>query len=85
MKRAGFWWQTMGFTKTHMVGVFYSETFLALAAIVCGALSFSLEGQARMEMLLLAVVLSMLCCAVLLASILSLMFFRWSAQEGEHS
>ena len=75
----------MGFTKAHMKGVFIVENMLAFSAAACGFLAFNMQGQSRLEMLLLAVLLALMCCAVLLASALSLMFCKWFDDEGRVS
>ncbi len=66
----------MGFTKTHVLGVFITESFLVTVGIVLAVVSFFVDSSLTIPLLLAAVVSVLVAVAVLLASILSLLFFR---------
>jgi hypothetical protein len=75
MKRRGFWWDTMGFTRTHVVGVFATEGFLCLVGCVLARRAIDAEPGLALRLLLGALCAFALGIVVLLASILSLLFY----------
>jgi hypothetical protein len=80
-QRKGWWWTTMGFTKTHMLGVFIVEALLGmggLAVVYCALTNVYENMQAC---LLVAICLFLLQLSVLLTSILSLLFYLGAPRE----
>ena len=76
LKRRGFWWNTMVFTKTHVVGVFFTEAIVVTIGIVLSLAAFLVEDSLTVPLLLAAIVCILVAVTVLLASILSLLFFK---------
>ena len=81
-QRRGWWWRTMGFTKTHIVGVFVTESVLLLIGVVLVLASFVLPFETAQRLLLTAVCVFLAQIAVLLSSILSLLFYLGSRVES---
>jgi hypothetical protein len=81
-KRTGFWWSTMGFTSTHAVGVFFTESLLCLLGIGAGFASVVAAPELSLRLLVGAACLFLLAIAVLLASILSLLFYLGSQGQS---
>jgi hypothetical protein len=77
----GWWWNTMGFTKIHLVGVFFTE-FL-LGTIGTGIAIAAVAGlfHNTVAWLLVAVCVFLVQLSVLLSSILSLLFYIGSRVE----
>src|SRR5438128_2507195 len=85
-KRGGWWWRTMGFTKTHLLGVFITESLLGLAgfAVMIGAVVVGVTQKSWdhiVPALLVAVCIFLIQLSVLLSSILSLLFYVGSRVE----
>ena len=84
--RTGFWWNTMGFTRCHLIGIFVTETVvgtLGLASLV-GAVLMATTKEDRFVALCLfltAICLFLIQIGVLLSSILSLLFYAGSRDE----
>lgn len=74
-KRRGYWWRTMGFTKTHVAGVFLTESLLATLGTVLVVAGVLEVFQNTLAWLLAAVCVFLLQISVLLSSILSLLFY----------
>lgn len=73
----------MGFTKTHLVGVFLTESALALLGIGFAVFSFfSTDESSASQYLLVAICLFLLQLGVLLSSILSLLFYAGSSIDA---
>lgn len=84
IKRRGYWWNTMGFTRTHLVGVMMTETLLCIAGIVLACGSIFWGEQHAIRLLLGALCAIGLAIAVILASILSLLFYAaWPIEDEE--
>lgn len=83
IKRQGFWWQTMGFTRTHVVGVFTVQTLLCLIGTVLAVSAIEAQQELAVRILLGAICLFLLEIAVLLGSILSLLFYLGSSVQME--
>ena len=66
----------MGFTKTHVVGVFVTESLLVAVGIALTVSAFLVEEPLRVPLLHSGVVSELVAISVILASILSLLFFR---------
>ena len=75
MKRRGFWWETMGFTRAHVIGVFATESFLCLVGCVLARRAIDAEPGLGVRLLLGALCAFAVGIVVLLASILSLLFY----------
>ena len=83
MNRLGFWWGTMGFTRTHVIGVFATESFPCLAGCVLARRAIDAESGLAVRLLLGALCAFALGIVVLLASILSLLFYAaWPSDSG---
>ena len=72
----------MGFTKTHMVGVFLTESVLGLIGVVLLVASFFLQIETAQRLLLAALCIFLVQIGVLLSSILSLLFYVGSRVES---
>ena len=81
-QRRGWWWRTMGFTKTHLVGVFVTECVLVLIGAALLVASLLQPPQIAHRLLLWAVCVFLVQIGVLLASILSLLFYFGSRIES---
>ena len=80
-KREGFWWKTMGYTKTHLKGVFITESILGLLGIICIYLSFEKQDTQAIRLLIQALCIFLLQLIIMLSSILSLLFYSGSNLE----
>ena len=80
-QRSGWWWRTMGFTRTHLLGVFITESALALIGIGLVVAAVTKAWADTMTCLLVAVCVFLLQLSVLLSSILSLLFYMGSRVE----
>ena len=65
----------MGFTRTHVVGVFVTEALCCAIGLVLAVCAFFAERNYTTPLLLAAICSILSAIAVLLASILSLVFF----------
>ncbi len=81
-QRKGWWWRTMGFTKTHFIGVFLTESVLGLIGAVLVLASFLQPFEMAQRLLLSAVCVLLLQIQVLLSSILSLLFYSGRRVES---
>lgn len=79
--RQGWWWRTMGFTKTHLVGIFITETTLGLLGIAIVACAIIKHPEDMVAWLIVAACVFLLQIGVLLSSILSLLFYMGSRIE----
>ena len=77
----GWWWRTMGFTRTHIIGVFVTETFLGIVGVGFAVAGFLQSSAIGSRCLLLAVCFFLVQLSVLLSSILSLLFYFGSRVE----
>lgn len=75
LKRTGLWWSLMGFTSTHAVGVFFTESLLCVLGIATGLAAGLTPPALSLRLLAGAACFFLLANAVLLASILSLLFY----------
>jgi hypothetical protein len=80
-QRRGWWWRTMGFTKTHLVGVFFTECLLMTIGVVVIIAALAGVFQNTVAWLLVAVCVLLVQLSVLLSSILSLLFYIGSRVE----
>src|SRR5439155_560044 len=85
-QRGGWWWRTMGFTKTHLLGVFITESLLGFVgfAVMVGAVTAGVTQKSWdhvVPALLVAVCIFLIQLSVLLSSILSLLFYIGSRLE----
>lgn len=71
----------MGFTKTHIVGVFLTESLLGAIAVILIVVSFWLPFEIAQRLLFCAISACLLQIGVLLSSILSLLFYLGSRIE----
>lgn len=83
LKTCGFWWQTMGFTRVHLVGVFATEALLCTIGMGMAIGAFFVDCELAIRLLLAAICSVALAVAVILASILSLIFFAAWPTERE--
>ena len=75
----------MGFTRTHFVGVFATESFLCVVGIALAGVAAATEERLSVRLLLGALCSLALAIAILLASILSLLFFVAWPNEADAS
>jgi hypothetical protein len=80
-QRRGWWWRTMGFTKTHLVGVFFTECLLLTIGVGIAIAALAGVFQDTVAFLLVAVCVFLVQLSVLLSSILSLLFYIGSRVE----
>jgi len=66
----------MGFTRTHVLGVFITESLLVTIGVALVAAGFYLHNWLTIPLLLAACFSALVAITVLLSSILSLMFFH---------
>lgn len=86
IRKHGVWWQVMGFTRTHLIGVFVTEGLLCTIGfgLACSAILF--PDDWGVHLLLGAICSILLAIAVMLASILSLLFYAaWPADLESHA
>lgn len=71
----GFWWRTMGYTRLHMTGVFATEALLGVIGVSGMVAAPFCEWQLAVCLLLAAACVFLIQIGVLLASLLSLLFY----------
>ena len=74
LKKDGWWWKSMGFTKRHMFGVFFTECLCIVLGGICIFLSFDYPRHTT-RFLLIGIFCILLSISCILASILSLLFY----------
>ncbi|MBI4662901.1 MAG: hypothetical protein HY735_29165 [Verrucomicrobia bacterium] len=81
-QRRGWWWQTMGFTKTHLIGVFVTVTVLGTVGVIFLLVSCLMPFEEAVRFLVFGVCLFLAQIGVLLSSILSLLFYMGSRVDS---
>lgn len=78
----------MGFTRSHLVGVFVTETMLAIIGMGFGSavlIVFSQDWHLALALLIASACIFLLQISVLLSSILSLLFYSRSERDIENA